>query len=951
VSDLDPLSGLSALRTLDVSSTNVSDLGALSGLSALETLNVGSTQVSNLGPLSGLSALQTLYVALTKVSDLGPLSGLRALQTLDVSSTQVSNLGPLNGLSALQTLYASSPQVRDLGPLSGLIALQVLDASSTQVSDLGPLNGLSALQTLNVSSTQVSDLGPLSGLSALKLLDVSSTQVSDLGPLSDLSSLQALEVNSTQVRGLGPLEGHTGLHYISAYSDKSLHLQPRFIETLPKLSALYIERVDGVPLEVLSEGEYSNCLDSFRSWWNDLQNGEESDQEIKIFVLGNGTAGKTQICRQLRGEEYDEKVPSTHGVQIDILELIPDKGTGAVKAKLWDFGGQDIYHGTHALFLEGRAVFILVWTPQLDAKGDYVENGLTMHHHGLVYWLDYVRSLAGEDAALVVVQSKCDQESDRVSAPLPAVQGFRRPLPQVTCSAKCGEMDELKAAISSAARYLLEVHGRYRLPTSWVAVRDRLRELKATHMTLPRERFNELCRESHGPSNPDAVLNYLHRCGEVFYRKGLFRDEIVLDQEWAVRAIYAVLDRKGPCQTLHQLGGVFTLPLLKSFAWHDEFSHAEQQTILGMMESCAICFPLDTRSHQDDKDRLRRYALPDFLPQEKDVTARVEALWRADLPRQKVTLEYAFLHEGILRQLICQIGRLGGPDAAYWRYGCCFYDANTHSRARIRAENTPSEDAPAKGRIILETCDGNARELLARLQKALLEIRIGQPPEIIEDESVDVKKAPPVTKEDKPLAEALKIDPAPTQKPLVYLSYAWGGAKEEVVDLLEERLIKEGYEVKRDNRSTRPGDWISDFMREIGQARRVCIVFSEKYMQSSYCMRELLYLYQTSCGEKSDFLNRIVPLVLEDAKLTRTTDRLSHVRYWQQQLQELMDATTGIDPSMWGGAGADMAMIREFCHTVEVMLRHVSDHLMPRGIKDIEKDGFAAVLAALKAKT
>jgi hypothetical protein len=32
----------------------------------------------------------------------------------------------------------------------------------------------------------------------------------------------------------------------------------------------------------------------------------------------------------------------------------------------WDFGGQDIYHGTHTLFLSSRALFLIPWTPALD---------------------------------------------------------------------------------------------------------------------------------------------------------------------------------------------------------------------------------------------------------------------------------------------------------------------------------------------------------------------------------------------------------------------------------------------------------------------------------------------------------------------------------------------------------------------------------------------------------
>jgi internalin A len=139
-------------------------------------------------------------------------------------------------------------------------------------------------------------------------------------------------------------------------------------------------------------------------------------------------------------------------------------------------------------------------------------------------------------------------------------------------------------------------------------------------------------------------------------------------------------------------------------------------------------------------------------------------------------------------------------------------------------------------------------------------------------------------------------------------------------------------------------------MMQIGRAERVCVVLSEKYVQSTYCMRELLYIYNSSLGEKKEFLKRVVPLVLEDAKISKTKDRLDHVRYWKAQLKELQEATADLDPVEWGGAGADMTLIKDFCHHAELMLRDVSDHLLPRGIADIEKDDFAPVLEALKAK-
>jgi internalin A len=715
--------------------------------------------------------------------------------------------------------------------------------------------------------------------------------------------------------------------------------------TLRQLGDLRTNKIVGVPPEVLSDHQNDNCLPRLRAWKDDLAAGEEKDQEVKVFLLGNGTAGKTQLCRRLRGLGFDASIPSTHAVQFTKLQVMPDAGSGAVKARLWDFGGQDIYHGTHALFLEGRAVFVLVWNPEVEAAGAYEEGGLSLHHHSLTYWLDYVRSLAGEDAAIVVAQSKCDRETDRATPKLPVNHGFKRPPATVTCSAKEGELDELKAALRSATRYLLEVHGSYRLPTSWVAVKERLRTLRLTQKTMARETFEALCRETHGTSVPAALLTYLHRCGEVFYKESLFKDEIVLDQEWAVRAIYAVLDRQGACQQLRQMGGIFPAGLLNTLAWQGEYTVDEQKTLVGMMESCSIAFPLS----EGYDFNARWMAVPDLLPLEKEVQDRVQALWHEGVPVETVTLEYDFLHAGILREFLCQIGQQGGTNAAYWRYGCCFYDAKTRSRARVRAQLTATSENPGRGVILIETCEGESSVLLEQVQEAILNIRLGPKPRVVRPDGA--AEAPERSAEPSgTLQESLNIQPAPTERPLVYLSYAWGGEKEKLVDRLEARLIQEGYEVKRDKRAMRPGDWITDFMREIERAKKVCVVLSEKYLKSMYCMRELFGLYQRTSGDKAEFLTRIVPLVLEDAPISKTTDRLKHVRHWQTEQQALNDELKGIEPCNQGDAATELRLITDISLHAELMLRHASDYLLPRGIADIEKDDFAAVLEALKRK-
>ena len=556
IGDVSALSGLSGLQSLDLSSTQVGDVSALSGLTGLMYLKLCDTQVGDVSALSGLTGLQSLDLSSTQVGDASALSGLTGLQSLDLSSTQVGDVSALSGLTGLQSLDLSSTQVGDVSALSGLTGLQSLNLGATQVSDVSDLSGLIGLRSLCLSVTQVSDVSPLSdlrelqsldlnstlvsdsdvscliGLTGLESLDLSDTQVSDVRFLIGLTGLQSLDLSSTHVSDVSALSCLTGLRSLSIWSTEERTASPEWVLAFPLLKRFMTDRLKTVPRAVLSRYFCDDCLERLRIWNTDCQPGAVTDREVKVFVLGNGTAGKTQICRALMGERYDNTVPSTHGIQVRDLSMAGLTGEEALAGRLWDFGGQDIYHGTHALFMEGRAVFLLVWTPELEAAGGYVEKGLPMHHHGLDYWLDYVKSLAGKDAAIVLVQAKCDAERSRQEPVLPGHLDFTRPIPKVTCSAKAGHLEEVKAALASASRYLIETHGTYLLPQSWVRVRESLRQLRdeEKRRTLKPEEFETLCIKTCGTSVPKSLLHYFHETGEVFWNEKLFEGEIVLDK-------------------------------------------------------------------------------------------------------------------------------------------------------------------------------------------------------------------------------------------------------------------------------------------------------------------------------------------------------------------------------------------------------------------------------------
>ncbi len=330
---------------------------------------------AHLGRLADLPQLEVLGLCQTDLSDLGPLRHLPNLHTLDCSCTQVSDLGPLRHVPNLHLLQCSNNQVRDLGPLQHVPNLHWLLCASTQVSDLGPLQHVPNLHWLLCASTQVSDLSPLQHLLNLHRLDCSATQVSDLGPLQRLPNLE--DLTCSQCRLISPSEG--------------LWLKPSL-----RCLILYKTQIPGVPAEVLSQDDETNCLDLLRAHLEDLKTGRDAAADIKLMILGNGRVGKTQICRRLRGENYDDTVEFTHGILVTSAPL-PARGDHGGRLQIWDFGGQDIYHGTHALFMRSRAIYPLVWIPQAESTEEYHHSGTVFRNRPLAYWLDYVRHFGGTE--------------------------------------------------------------------------------------------------------------------------------------------------------------------------------------------------------------------------------------------------------------------------------------------------------------------------------------------------------------------------------------------------------------------------------------------------------------------------------------------------------------------------------------------------------------------------
>jgi internalin A len=135
----------------------------------------------------------------------------------------------------------------------------------------------------------------------------------------------------------------------------------------------------------------------------------------------------------------------------------------------------------------------------------------------------------------------------------------------------------------------------------------------------------------------------------------------------------------------------------------------------------------------------------------------------------------------------------------------------------------------------------------------------------------------------------------------VFISYAWKGESEEIVDQIDRSLQERGIKIIRDKRDLGYKGSISEFMERIGRGNCVIVVISDKYLHSPSCMFELV---EIADGEQ--FHDRIYPVILNDANIYDPIKRIEYVKYWEVKRAELAESMKTLDPANLQGIREDM---------------------------------------------
>lgn len=666
------------------------DFSVLRGLTRLHKISARNCSIRNLEGLAELSQVETLLIGENNLSDIGPLVRMSQLQALSLFDNSISNLTPLAGLTNLRILSLNRNKVRDLTPLAGLTRLEQLFLSHNQIADITPLANLVSLQKLDLSGNQVR---------YVQLLTL-------------LPSLQTLQLVGNPIEDCDPNVAFSG----------DVELFRQFFASMMRQSAGAIP--DEAPPSLVAEDE------------------EAAIPEVKLILVGNSTAGKTSLSKVLRGLDFNAKERSTHGIVVsewlptpDELKALTgdDNATPRLRVNIWDFGGQEYYHGSHQIFWDNNAVYILIWEKRYNENGarEMTVNtpggtlNLSVEHFHYRYWLDNIRFYASGQTGgkrtppLFLLQNKIDIEDGKVKPVGLDVLGrykignysgvslmyTRARTPRERRYRYAFEIfkeDLLKALYEQAK----ENSGRAQAPQAWIRVRNLIRRISIGQKSKQKDNpfvdslreqawldwadFERLSREQGVSDEQEAraLAHYLDRIGAAVWMPQ-FSKRLYVSPSWLTEKIYKALSDRVRLQR-----GEFS----KSDVRKELKNDAEADMILNLMREWEIIFPAD--------DSGENWVAPQYLPEEH----QMENLFRIALSglqeRYFMVKAPLFFYRKMLRRLVFRYGNSADTEAkSYWRGGILFVSKASGLRVLIKGMEVPGE---AFGRLMICVEHGKA---------------------------------------------------------------------------------------------------------------------------------------------------------------------------------------------------------------------------------------------------
>src|SRR6185503_19840341 len=248
-------------------------------------------------------------------------------------------------------------------------------------------------------------------------------------------------------------------------SQNDIRQLPSSLLSLKNLRSLILDPVLGIPKEILRDDAKVILDYYFRIKGPETQRYPLN--EFKLILVGRGGVGKTTLVHRLTTGKYKE-FKRTPGINITKWPVKIDNDQ--VQAHIWDFGGQEIMHGTHRFFMTERALYFVLISGREGTEDRDAE-----------YWLSLVRSFAG-NVPIIILLNKWDDYQFELNRQL-LKEKYGKNLAFIETDSRSGTgMSELRERICQLAEELPGLKAAW--PTEWRQIKEELPRKKKSWLTF-----------------------------------------------------------------------------------------------------------------------------------------------------------------------------------------------------------------------------------------------------------------------------------------------------------------------------------------------------------------------------------------------------------------------------------------------------------------------------------
>ena len=608
--------------------------------------------------------------------NIGHLSGLTHLDVSD--NRQLSQLINLEQLEKLQYFDISYTSIGPELSLAGNTALLSFFLKKTPITNLATLKYCTELHVLDANYSELTTLPSLEKHKNLSVISVFNTPIDSLDNIRFPSSLYHLDLSYTNIQRIP-----AGLQHI--FSLRKLNLSGLTLETLPDwlpdwLSTNTQVRIN-LSLSVVKGFDahlFNQPWEVIRQWLIERKNAEEGKalNELKVVFLGDGGAGKSYtVARLLADGEQPENFDGNSTPGIVIKDKDFSIGDRKVQIHFWDFGGQEILHSMHRMFLTDRTLYVVLLNVRDGTQDERAR-----------YWLHNIKSFA-DNAPVLVVLNQMDENPNASFNE----NDLRSLCPSLTETVKMSALkytrDEFNLTFTAA---LLRQIGKmsetldFFFPATWAKVKQRLRTMEDHY--IHGDSYNTLCQECGVTNDGElrkGLLKWFNDLGVSFcYGDARLEDYVILRPDWLTNAIYILLFNK----IANVRNGIVPLDDIYRILRLESSDGKNVRSVLP-----GVIYNRDEVSYVLDVVRKFRlsFQLNDnevFIPMLCDRNSLpIAAEYENDPNALEFRMEYDYLPNNVLHRLMVELrGHL--DTSQVWLTGARFFQESTGLSAVVKTE-------------------------------------------------------------------------------------------------------------------------------------------------------------------------------------------------------------------------------------------------------------------------